>query len=194
VFEIVEVVEQEAEVEAMDALLRTMYGATVAPATDVLVRARAARLADRFLVSKPVAQLLASRMADVPSDAITDDVLALAFDERSASLATPLPLMLMDKCRVFLWRAFRNVPDVVTQPGLLARFCGLPHAAVVAWAETDSLQVHSENDVVYLLSEWVTDQETAGRTYLMIVPALHWFKSGLKALDKFAMSLELPSS
>jgi hypothetical protein len=178
----------------------------VAPATDVLVLLRAARLADRFLVSQTVAQLLASQLARVQIDSITDDVVALAF-------ATPLPLELMDKCRVYLWSAFRHVPDVVTQPGMLARFCGLPHAAVVAWAKSGSLQVHSENDVVYLLSAWVAAQKTAGcpcsaaqmvqlvhsvrladcgRTYLqMVVPSLDWFKSGLKALDKFVMSLEL---
>jgi hypothetical protein len=207
----VEVVEQEGDVEAMDALLRTMYGATVP--TDVLVLLRASHLADRFLVSKPVAQLLASRLADVPDDAITDDVLALAFDERSASLASPLPLELMDKCRVYLRTAFRNVPDVVTQPALLARFCSLPHAAVVAWSETDSLQVNSENDVVYLLSAWVEAQETAGcpcsaeqlkkLVYSVrlaecgpsyqhcVVPTLDWFKSGLKHLGAFAISRDL---
>jgi hypothetical protein len=102
------------------------------------------------------------------------------------------------------------VPDVVTQPGLLARFCGLPHAAVVAWAKSDSLQVHSENDVVYLLSEWVTAQATAGYPFSadqlkqlvhsvrladcgpsypqMIVPELDWFASGLKHLGAFALA------
>ncbi|KAG1672783.1 hypothetical protein FOA52_002771 [Chlamydomonas sp. UWO 241] len=212
VFEIVEVVEQEeADVEAIDALLRAMYGALVA--TDVLVLLGAARLADRFLVSQAVAQLLASRLAYVPADAITDDVLALVFDAYSALLATPLPLELIDKCRVFLRTAFRNVPDVVTQPALLERFLALPHAAVVAWAKSDSLQVHSANEVVYLLSAWVRAQETAGcpcsaeqlellvdtmrlaacgPSYLqMIVPALDWFKSGLGRLGAFALSREL---
>jgi hypothetical protein len=209
-FEIVEVVELEEEVEALDALLRAMYSATVAPATDVLVLLRALRLADRFLVSKPVAQQLASRLADVPIDAITDGVLALVFDERSDTLVAPLPLELMDKCRAYLRTAFRNVPDVVTQPALLRRFRALPHAAVVAWATSDKLQVHSENDVVYLLSRWVKAQETAGRpcsdeqleqlvhavrladcgpTYLQIVvPGLDWFKSGLKHLSTFAIA------
>jgi hypothetical protein len=42
------------------------------------------------------------------------------------------------------------------------RFLALPHAAVLAWAQSDSLQVHSENGVVYLLSAWVKAQETAG--------------------------------
>ncbi|KAG1653947.1 hypothetical protein FOA52_002844 [Chlamydomonas sp. UWO 241] len=206
-FEIVEVMEHEADVEAMDALLRAMYGATTA--TDVLVLLRAARLADRFLVSKPVAQLLASCLAVVPADAITDDAVVLALDERSASLATPIPLELIGKCRVYVQTVFRNVSDVVTQPALLARFCALPHAAVVAWAQSDSLQVHSENEVVYLLSAWVYAQEAAGcpcsaehleqlvrsvrvadcgPSYLqMIVPALDWFESGLAHLGKFAV-------
>jgi hypothetical protein len=146
----------------------------------------------------------------VPADAITDDVVALAFDERSDTLAAPLPLELMDKCRAYLRSAFRNVPDVVVQPALLARFCFLPHTAVVAWAQSDSLQVRSENEVVYLLSAWVQAQEAAGcpcsdeqltqlvhlvrladcgpSYLLMIVPALDWFESGRKALGKFAMA------
>ncbi|KAG1672780.1 hypothetical protein FOA52_002768 [Chlamydomonas sp. UWO 241] len=138
VSEIVEVVEEEADVEAMDAVLRTMYGATVA--TDVLLLLRASRLADRFL------------------------------------------------------------------PALLERFLALPHAAVVAWAKFDSLQVHNENEVVYLLSVWVKSQETAGcpcsaeqleqlvqsvrladcgPSYVQsVVPELRWFKSGLEHLGK----------
>ncbi|KAG1669829.1 hypothetical protein FOA52_001659 [Chlamydomonas sp. UWO 241] len=115
----------------MDALLRTMYGAQVAPATEVHVLLRAFHLADRFLVSQAVVQMLASHLADVSADAITDDVLALAFDERSALLATPLPLELMDKCRVYLLTVFHNVPNVVTQPALLTRIRALPHAAVL---------------------------------------------------------------
>ncbi|KAG1667280.1 hypothetical protein FOA52_012569 [Chlamydomonas sp. UWO 241] len=173
VFEIVEVVEQEADVEAMDALLHTMYGATTA--TDVL--------------------------------SITDVAVAMAYDERSASLATPLLRELMDKCRVYLQTVFRNVPDVVTQPALLARLCSLPHAAVMAWAQSHSLQVNSENEVVYLLSAWVKAQETAGypcsaeelKQFVhsvrladcgpsyqqMIVPALDWFESGFAQLGAF---------
>ncbi|KAG1675565.1 hypothetical protein FOA52_014153 [Chlamydomonas sp. UWO 241] len=54
-FETVEVVEQEEDVEAMDELLRTFYGVTVATdgetvATDVPVLLRASCLADQFLV------------------------------------------------------------------------------------------------------------------------------------------------
>ncbi|KAG1680613.1 hypothetical protein FOA52_015062 [Chlamydomonas sp. UWO 241] len=160
VFEIVEVVVQEEDVEAMDALLRTMYGRMAT--TDVLVLLRASRLADRFLVSQAFAQVLASRLANVPTNAITDDVLALAFDAHSAALATPLPIQLMIKCRACLREAFQNVQDVVAQPGLLERFLALPHAAVAVWIKLDSLQVHSENEVVYLLSTWVKAQKKAG--------------------------------
>ncbi|KAG1672785.1 hypothetical protein FOA52_002773 [Chlamydomonas sp. UWO 241] len=214
--EIMEVVEQEEDVEAMEALLRTTYGAQVMPATDALVLLRAARLADRFLVSQAVAQVLASCLADVPITAISDDVLALVFDAHSASLATTLPMELMDKCRVYLRTAFRKVPDVVTQPALLERFLALPHAAVVAWAQSDSLQVHSENEVVYLLSAWVKAQETAGlpcsaeqlellvhsvrladcgpSCLQMIVPALDWFKSSRTVLGKFVVSRALETA
>jgi hypothetical protein len=54
--------------------------------------------------------------------------------------------------------AFRNVPDVASPAG------ALPDAAARSRsvAKSDSLQVHSENDVVYLLSAWVKAQETAG--------------------------------
>ncbi|KAG1672787.1 hypothetical protein FOA52_002775 [Chlamydomonas sp. UWO 241] len=210
----VEFVEQEEDVEAMDALLRTMYGVTVA--TDALMLLRAARLMDRFLVSQAVVQVLSSRLTDVPANTITDDLLALVFDVHWASLANLLSAELMDKCRVYLRTAFRNVPDVVTQPALLERFLALPHAAVVAWAQSDSLQVHSENEVAYLLSAWVKAQETAGlpcsaeqlellvhsvrladcgpSCLQMIVPALDWFKSSRTVLGKFVVSRALETA
>jgi hypothetical protein len=77
---------------------------------------------------------------------------------------------------------------------------------VLLWAADDKLQAHSENDVVYLLSEWVEAQKRGGRpcspeeltqlvhmvrladcgpAYLQFVlPALDWFKSGHKSLSK----------
>ncbi|KAG1675566.1 hypothetical protein FOA52_014154 [Chlamydomonas sp. UWO 241] len=84
---------------------------------------------------------------------------------------------------------------------------------MVAWAKSDSPQVHSENDVVYLLSAWVQAQEAAGlpcsteqlellvgtvrlddcgHSYeRRIVPALDWFRSGRKALGKFDIAQAL---
>ncbi|KAG1655532.1 hypothetical protein FOA52_000013 [Chlamydomonas sp. UWO 241] len=185
-FEIVEHI-NEADLEAMDMLLRTLYGAQV-ESVDAEVLLRALHLADRFLVSAPVAQLLASRLVQVPADAITAGIVQLAFSERSGTA------VLMPK----------DGGDA-----LLARFCSLSHAAVLDWASDGGLEVSSENDVVYLLSEWVEAQKSAGRpcsaeelkqlvhmvrlsdcgpAYLQsILPALDWFKSGRKSLSRFAM-------
>ncbi|KAG1660076.1 hypothetical protein FOA52_006422 [Chlamydomonas sp. UWO 241] len=206
-FEIVEHVD-EADQEAMDMLLRMLYGAQV-ESTDAELLLRALHLADRFLVSAPVAQLLASRLVQVPCDAITADIVLLAYSERSGT-AVPLPKEFLTMCdsrhpAVVFW----HVPAVVTTPDLLARFCSLSHAAVLAWAADDDLGVHSKNDVVYFLSEWVEAQKRGGRpcsaeqlkqlvhavrlsdcgpAYLQsVLPALDWFQSGHKSLRKFAL-------
>ncbi|KAG1668747.1 hypothetical protein FOA52_014293 [Chlamydomonas sp. UWO 241] len=61
-----------------------------------------------------------------------------------------------------LLEVFGNVPAVVTTPHLLTRFCVLSHPVVMSWASCGGLQVHSENDVVYLLTEWVRAQAAGG--------------------------------
>jgi hypothetical protein len=68
-------------------------------------------LADHFLVSAPVAQLLASRLVQVLGDAITADIVQLAFSERSGT-AVPLSKQFLARCVV----VFCNVPSVVTTP------------------------------------------------------------------------------
>ncbi|KAG1660073.1 hypothetical protein FOA52_006419 [Chlamydomonas sp. UWO 241] len=140
-FEIVEHMD-EADLEAMNMLLRTLYGAQV-ESVDAEVLLRALHLADRFLASAPVAQLLASRLCQVPVDAITADIVQLAFSERSGTAAT-LPKEFLAACdRHHPAVVFRNVPAVVTTPDLLARFCSLSHAAVLVWAADDGLEVNS---------------------------------------------------
>jgi hypothetical protein len=59
---------------------------------------------------------------------------------------------------VYLRTAFRNVPD-----GDAARAGALRGCRTQPWwrVQSDSPQVHSENEVVYLLSAWVKAQETA---------------------------------
>ncbi|KAG1670292.1 hypothetical protein FOA52_003642 [Chlamydomonas sp. UWO 241] len=61
-----------------------------------------------------------------------------------------------------LCKVFGNVPAVVMTQRLLTRFCALPHSFVMSWVSCESLQVHSENDVVYLLTEWARAQTAAG--------------------------------
>ncbi|KAG1673859.1 hypothetical protein FOA52_012884 [Chlamydomonas sp. UWO 241] len=206
-FEIVEHV-GETDLEAMDMLLRTLYGAQV-KSTDAEVLLLALHLADRFLVSAPVAQLLASRLSQVPGDAITANIVQLAFNERSGT-AVPLPTEFLAMCDSrHPAVVFCIVSEVVETPDLLARFCSLSHAAVLVWASDGGLEVNSEKDVVYLLSEWVEAQERGGRpcstaqlrqlmcmvrlsdcgpAYLQsILPALDWFKCGHKQLRKFAL-------
>ncbi|KAG1660075.1 hypothetical protein FOA52_006421 [Chlamydomonas sp. UWO 241] len=206
-FEIVEHVD-EADLEAMDMLLRTLYGAQV-ESVDAEVLLRALHLADRFLVSAPVAQLLASRLVQVPVDAITADIVQLAFSERSGTAAL-LPKEFLAACDSrHPAVVFRNVPAVVSSPDLLARFCSLSHAAVLVWAADGGLEVNSENDVVFLVSEWVEAQKRGGRpcspeqlkqlvhrvrlsdggpAYLQFVlPALDWFKSSHKSLGTFSV-------
>ncbi|KAG1655531.1 hypothetical protein FOA52_000012 [Chlamydomonas sp. UWO 241] len=207
-FEIVEHVD-EADLEAMDMLLRTLYSAQV-ESTDAEVLLRALHLADRFLVSAPVAQLLASRLVLVPGDAITADIVQLAFNERSGT-AVKLPKEFLAACDSrHPAVVFRHVPEVVWSPDLLARFCSLSHAAVLVWAADGGLEVNSENDVVFLVSEWVEAQKIGGRpcstaqleqlvhtlrlldcgpAYLQFaLPALDWFKSRRKSLCRLTLS------
>jgi len=107
---------------------------------------------------------------------------------------------------------FGCVKDVVTTADLLKRFQGLSFIVVLRWASSNSLRVRSENDVVYLLTEWVRAQQPpanamqlgrladqvrvlhCGPAYLQhILPNLDWFRhvSDFHLLAKASMFTQL---
>jgi hypothetical protein len=144
----------DADLEAMDLLLRMMYGSQIGT-VDVHVILQSLHLADRYLVCKSAVLPLVVRLSQVRDDAITPDVVEMALGSRSsgAGIAGTLPAPFVTRCAM----VFSNVASVVRTPELLARFCNLSHAAVLFWAESPlvTLEVASENDVVFLLSAWV---------------------------------------
>jgi hypothetical protein len=200
-FEIVEYVE-EADLEAMELLLRTLYGAQV-ESDDAELLLRALHRADFYDANVPH---LASRLTQVPGEAITADAVQLAISERHGFFPRSLPKEFLAMCdNRHPAVVFGSVPSVVTTPALLTRFKVLSHAAVLVWLRDDALKVHSENDVVYLLSAWVQAQEIVSAGQLeelvklvrlddccpayrqCVIPALDWFKYGHGFLDLFAI-------
>ncbi|KAG1657943.1 hypothetical protein FOA52_000974 [Chlamydomonas sp. UWO 241] len=150
------------DLDAAEMLLRAIY--TIPPCEhiddvdEVMVRLRALALAGYFQVAPSAGKLLANGLGDVPADLITDDVMQMAMNSRTGDLDPPLPKEFLDKCVPRLVSVFGNVPAVLRTPDLLARFCALRHDSVLAFmgqADADDMQVHSENDVVALLTAWV---------------------------------------
>ena len=62
-------------------------------------------------------------------------------------------------CQDVVVERLGDVSAVIQDSQVRQQFCALPFAAVLAWAGSDQLQVHSENCVVHLLITWVATQE-----------------------------------
>lgn len=135
---------------------------------------------------------------EVPDHVIDHGVLIGVFGASSEALGTASMNPLLARCKAALVRLFGMVPTVIRDKFQKGQFCSLPFAAVLAWAESDDLEVHSENCVVYLLSAWAQARTAAQAvtaaeleqlahtvrvfhlcpTYLHhVLPSLQWFKN-----------------
>ena len=103
--------------------------------------------------------------------------------------------------------AFCNVPKVACSERLVRLFVKAPLDAVLLWAESDLLVVHSENCVVYMLDRWACENKPSPKdadsmclkvrmahlspTYLTyVLPSLGWsgpMQSGAKILTLYRL-------
>ena len=157
-FELVEHVETD-KLDAMEKLLRLMYSQKVPVGTPIELLLQMLRLADCYQAVSCM-QLLLTHLATAGKHAIPLNLAAqlfsmpaivqtcLAFKSLCSEVAVSITVMCLSA--------------VIQSDDLRQQFCKLPHAAVLAWAESDRLQVQSENCVVYLLSAWVKAQQQQG--------------------------------
>ena len=171
------------ELEAAEVLLRCMYGATAESAAKLVFERRsqsagagnnegarmililrAYRLADRFEALQCMEVFSQQIRAFEPSN-ITLEVAVVYFGLQPAlrdrletmgkANSSQLALSFLSACSQVLLSTFGDVPLVIRSPELTAQFQSLPYAAVLDWSRQDTLAVHSENCVVYLLSAWI---------------------------------------
>jgi len=133
---------------------------------DPVVVLRALHMAHGYyLVCKPVRDVLGALLREVPGDAITLDIVDMVMAAVSLDLRSvlELPAEFLAACVArHPSRVFRDAPLVVSTPVMLESFLTLTPAAVLEWVEDDKVEVHTENDVVYLLSLWIDAQASAG--------------------------------
>ena len=149
------------EVQAMELLLNLMYSPKMPdplPAPELL--SICLRLADR-LGALHAMDLLLSSLAAVTANTADYACLVQACSLPLGAWHRPACEPLTQAARTAATRLFGNVPAVIRNSQLRQQFCALPFPAVLAWAQADELEVHSENCVVFLLSVWVAAQRQA---------------------------------
>lgn len=170
------------QLAAMDLLLRLMYGQQVPQDASSELLLQVLALADRYQAFDSASTVL-DHMAWSSKHINSPGLLQHVGGVPAAIQALPVFQLLMVQChsaaasilkgtdtsdqgdqvvaaRQFVISRYRDVPAVIKSPSLKAQFCNLPFAAVVAWARSDELRVHSENCVVHLLSTWLQAQPT----------------------------------
>lgn len=157
--ELVEHVEEE-DLEAMDQLLRMMYSQPLPDDAPTQLLFQCLRLADRF-GAVACMDLILDRLSSIPIEDMDLFLLTHAFGLPTGVCGRPSFPAFLSKCKQQVTLLFGDVPAVIRDQTLKGQFCSLPFAAVLAWAESGELLVHSENCVVYLLSAWVEAQRMA---------------------------------
>ena len=114
-------------------------------------------------------------------------------------------------CEQKLVELFGNVPAVITDLEKRRQFCTLPYAAVLAWLQSDDLEVHSESCVLLLLTAWVRSEEhpacspyqlkllahslrveNLSATYLHgVLPDLKWFQESCSEEARFLRGMHM---
>ena len=164
----IRVVVQAHEAQAAEDVLRNIYdGGVGQPASDADVRHLFSMfvIADRLEVaSVRDAVLTHAKPASV------DDVNFVLTRARQAAPSLwrhAQMLKLRDACSQHVLSVFGDVAAVLHENGtLLAQFRGLCFQAVSEFAHSDQLRVHSETDVLVLLSAWVRANEGCGESQL----------------------------
>ncbi|KAG1664278.1 hypothetical protein FOA52_009781 [Chlamydomonas sp. UWO 241] len=155
------------DMDAAELVLKCMYKGAVPSevAGDVVLLLRGSRMAARFQVPACERLLLAaaSPLPLPPGTPLEDAMLTLACARGGGGGEGARAPAWLAGARRALLQEFGDVPALVTDAGLRARFAATPHGTLIEWLACDKLGVQSENDVVYAVSGWVAAQEAAGR-------------------------------
>ena len=165
-----------------------------------LLLLRSYPLADRFQITTKCIEKITEAASLMEKEVAEDLEFLSVFYSLPDTLRCRQGLSLFrERCQKGLLSRFGDVPDVIMSAdepeGLLDEFRSLPAAALLDWADMDTLKVHSENCVVLLMSAWVKANPSCGpevhrqlasrvrvlhltNNYLLtVLPNLAWFQA-----------------
>ena len=194
---------EEGELEAVELLLKSLYSPGVPKEAQENGRLllQMYRLADKYDLPAVFLEPVVSALSAFKSGDIDLSLLSEFYSLPAGLLEASSLRPFIKSCQGKLVEFFGVVPGVIEDQGLKLQFCTLPHAAVLAWMEANTLKVHSESCVLLLLSAWVKAQPTCSSQQLellacsirvrhlspfylnCVLPDLKWFQEGCAAAE-----------
>ena len=152
---------KEGELEAVELLLKCLYKVELPEVTrgngQLLLQVYC--LEDKYKIPAACMEPVLAALSTFQAKDIDLTLLSHVYSLPDQLLDAPSLQKLATACKQKLVELFGDVPAVITDLEQRQQFCALPHAAVLAWLQSDDLKVHSESCVVFLLSAWVNSKE-----------------------------------
>jgi hypothetical protein len=192
---------EEWEEEAVELVLKFFYAmdaplpSNLIPSTidaKVPLLLKALMVAERYQADR-CKEKIAEALSSIPAHSLSSVAVKAMFEHPAALYDMPLLTGFRSAAIHCLYQRFGDLPLVIKSNDLHSEFLNLPFSAVLTLIKRDDLKVHSENDVVYLLNEWIEENTPSsdqinslineirvtrlGPAYLhSILPNLQWFK------------------
>jgi hypothetical protein len=117
---------------------------------------KAMMVAERYQADR-CKEKIAEALSSIPAHSLSSVAVKAMFEHPAALYDMPLLTGFRSAAIHCLYQRFGDLPGVVKSDDLHSELFNLPFNAVLTLIKRDDLKVHSENDAVYLLNEWIEE-------------------------------------
>ena len=169
--ELLVTVTDAAEAEAVELLMRLVHGKPFDDVDNPLLLANVYAKADEYMFDHAFLYDLDRRLLKCiqrfGSLVAPSAIFGFLTSSRSLTLKRPSASALRERlwaqysdayseeAKAFVIASFANVPSVITSNFLRCEFRSLSYEAVACWINSDDLDAHSENCIMFLLASWL---------------------------------------